>query len=95
MPRIAGWYLLQFLPPLLGLVVLVVVVAYVLIRRRVGWLWAITLGTALVALLPLILWFRPIAFPASLERTSPTATVRLPADGPLTVAWGVVRHVAE
>lgn len=87
-PRIAGWYLLQNLPPLLGLVILIVVVAYALIRRRAGRLWALTVGLALVSLLPLILWFRPVAFPASLERTTPTATVRLPADAPLTVAWG-------
>ena len=88
MPRIVGWYLLQYLPPLLGLVSLIVVVAYALIRRRAGRLWALTIGLALISLLPLILWFRPVAFPAALERTTPAATVRLPADVPLTVGWG-------
>jgi hypothetical protein len=31
---------------------------------------------------------KPTAFPASLENTEPSATVRLPADVPLKVAWG-------
>jgi Peptidase family M23 len=30
----------------------------------------------------------PIAYPASLERTQPAATVRLPSDHPLRVVWG-------
>jgi hypothetical protein len=30
----------------------------------------------------------PLPYPASLEHTSPSATVRLPADVPLKVAWG-------
>jgi hypothetical protein len=86
--RIAGWYLLQYVPPLLGLLVLLVIGVYALIKRRISRLWAITAGVAVVSLLPLILWFRPVAYPASLERTTPAATVRLPADAPLTVAWG-------
>lgn len=45
-PRIAGWYLLQYLPPLLGLITLIVMVAFALIGRRVGRLWAMTLGLA-------------------------------------------------
>ena len=32
--------------------------------------------------------FKPVAFPMSLEKTTPSATVRLPADVPLKVAWG-------
>jgi hypothetical protein len=44
--------------------------------------------TSLLSLLPLILWFSPVAYPASLEKMIPAVTVRLPTDAPLRVAWG-------
>ena len=44
--------------------------------------------TSLVSLLPLILWFVPMAFPTSIESMTPSVTVRLPADAPLQVVWG-------
>jgi len=88
MARITGWYLLQIVPPLLGLLSLLILVVYVLVKRRASRLLWLTAGVGLLSLLPLIVWFVPVAFPASLERTLPAATVRLPADGPLQVAWG-------
>lgn len=88
MARITGWYLLQIVPPLLGLLFLLILAVYVLVKRRAGRLLWLTAGVGLLSLIPLIVWFVPVAFPASLERTTPAATVRLPADGPLLVAWG-------
>jgi len=86
--RISAWYLSELVPPILGLVSLITVIVYALVRRR--WSKAL-LATGLAALLslsPLIFWFVPVAYPASLETTSPSATVRLPADVPLQVIWG-------
>ncbi|MBX3050781.1 MAG: M23 family metallopeptidase [Caldilineaceae bacterium] len=88
MARIAGWYLLQIVPPLLGLLSLLLLALYALIKRKASRLLLFTAGVGLVSLLPLILWFVPVAFPASLESTTPAATVRLPADVPLRVGWG-------
>lgn len=92
MVRISGWYLLQLLPPLLGAITLIAVVIYALLKKRAKkhasrpLIW--TGIVSLVSLLPLILWFAPFAYPASLEKMSPSATVRLPSDLPLRVVWG-------
>src|SRR5687768_3717707 len=80
MLKITAWYLLQLIPPLLGAVTLIGVVVYALARRRFSLPVMITLAAALLALLPLVLWFVPVAYPASLAETTPAATVRLPAD---------------
>lgn len=88
MIRIAAWYLFQFLLPLLGLLFLVVTVLSALFRRRLSRTIVITGVASLLALLPGLLMFSPVAYPASLETTTPAATVRLPADVPLKVAWG-------
>lgn len=88
MARISAWYLAQLLPPLLGLVSLITVVIYALVRKRRSKALLATGLAALFCLSPLALWFAPIAYPASLENTSPSATVRLPADAPLQVIWG-------
>ncbi|MDX1437287.1 MAG: M23 family metallopeptidase [Anaerolineales bacterium] len=86
--RISSWYLLQSLMPLMGLITLVFVVIYAVVRRRFSRLMAITTLLALLALVPAITLIRPIPFPASIESASPAATVRLPSDAPLQVAWG-------
>jgi hypothetical protein len=92
MMRISGWYLLQLLPPLLGIITLITIVIYALLKKRVKkrasrpLIW--TGIVSLVSLLPLILWFVPLAYPASLEKTTPSATVRLPSNLPLRVVWG-------
>ncbi|MCA9970012.1 MAG: M23 family metallopeptidase [Anaerolineales bacterium] len=88
MPRVAGWYVLQYVAPLLGVLCLLGSGIYVLVRRRADRVLGATVGTAVLSLLPIALWFVPVAYPASLARTTPAATVRLPADGPLQVAWG-------
>jgi hypothetical protein len=88
MVRITAWYLLELIPPVFGLVSLITVIIYAIVRRRRSKTLLATGLVALLSLSPLIFLFVPIAFPASLETTSPSATVRLPADAPLQVIWG-------
>jgi hypothetical protein len=49
-------------------------------------------GTAgvvsLIAILPALLMVIPVTYPASREKMSPAATIRLPANIPLKVGWG-------
>jgi hypothetical protein len=86
--RISAWYLLQFIPPFLGLISLIAIVIYAILKRKFTRLMTITLLVALLALSPAITTVRPVAFPVSIESTEPSITVRLPADVPLKVAWG-------
>ena len=88
MVKITAWYMLQLVPPVLGLITLIVIVVYALVKKRRSKLWTATLAAALIGVLGFILWFVPVAFPASLEAMMPAVTVRLPADGPMRVAWG-------
>ena len=88
MQKITAWYMLQLIPPALGLIFLITMIIYAVVKRRFSRLLAATFLVTLLSLSPAILMFKPIAFPASLESTAPSATVRLPADAPLKVAWG-------
>ena len=88
MTKISAWYLLQSIPPLLGLLSLVTVLVYAIAKRKFNQLMVSTLILALVSLLPAVMLVKPVAFPTSLETTQPSATVRLPADVPLIVGWG-------
>ena len=86
--KITAWYLLQLIPPLLGSISIITISMYAIIKRRYSRLSMLTTLIALILLAPAILIVKPIAFPASLESTTPSTTVRLPADVPLRVAWG-------
>jgi hypothetical protein len=87
--KITAWYLLQLIPPSLGLLSLITIIIYAVIKKRFSRLWITTALVAMLSLVPAIQLFRPIiAYPAALESTTPAATVRLPADVPLKVLWG-------
>lgn len=88
MIKISAWYLLQFISPLLGLITLIAIVIYAIVKKKFNRLMTYTLITALLSLAPAIMTVKPIAFPSSLKSTEPSVTVRLPADDPLKVAWG-------
>jgi len=88
MPKIAAWYLVELIPPALGLVSLIVTGLYGWRKRKFNRLMALTLGMALLSLLPLTALVIPVPFPASRASASPAATVRLPANEALKVAWG-------
>lgn len=88
--RIATWYFAQFIFPILGGTLLLVVIGYALWRRGLSAPMIVTGVLSLLSLTPLLLLFQivPIPYPASIEGTEPQATVRLPANGPLQVGWG-------
>ncbi len=93
--RILGWFGFQAALPALGALVGISVLSYAAWpgrwRRRIRSRAVLaTLAASAVALLPLVstLGIVPIRYPSSLEGTHPAATVRLPADVPLKVAWG-------
>jgi len=88
MTKISAWYLAQLLLPILGLLSLITLIIYAIVKRKFNRLMVATLVTAIISLSPAIMLVKPIAFPASLERTTPSATVRLPADVSLQVGWG-------
>ena len=87
---VAAWYVLQLLVPLAGLALLLACAVYAVWKRRVGAPLVTTALIALVAVWPLCwqLELLVVKYPASADRTEPAATVRLPADVPLRVAWG-------
>jgi hypothetical protein len=86
--RVWAWDVLQSRLPLLGLIAVISIVVAAIVKRRFNRLMASTLIVALLAFSPVVLMNRPMTFPVSLESTGPPVTVRLPADGPLNVAWG-------
>lgn len=90
MSRVATWYLMQILLPVLGALFLIFTLPYALWRRRFSLPMLVTTLLSLLALWPLLwlLQIAPIAYPASIESSRPAATVRLPANGPLKVGWG-------
>lgn len=87
---VVAWYAIQLPVPVLGLLLAIGTVIYALWKRRMSWPIGLTLLLALIALWPLawMLNLGTVAYPASIEGTTPSATVRLPADGPLRVGWG-------
>lgn len=88
MIKISAWYLLQFIPPLLGLISLIAIFIYAIMKRKFSRLLIATSIVTLLSLMPAFMMIKPVAYPASLENTEPSVTVRLPADVPLKVAWG-------
>jgi hypothetical protein len=88
MAKVTAWVLLHILPPLLGLILLIAVVLYAILRKRLGKAIVMTGLVSLLSLSPVILNFVPVAYPASITSMTPSATVRLPANVPLKVAWG-------
>ncbi len=88
MTKISAWYTLQMIPPLFGLVSLICIIVYAIVKRKYNRLMSATLIVAIVSLSPAISLVKPLPFPASLKTTEPSVTVRLPADVPLIVAWG-------
>lgn len=86
--KIDAWFLSQLLPPAIGLIFIVVIVCYVLIKRRFSKLLMITLLVALLSMFPATLLVNPVAYPASITSMTPSASIRLPANTALKVLWG-------
>lgn len=88
MAKVAAWYLFQLVPPALGVITLVLVLFHFGFNRKVTKLSGVTGVVAVLAILPALLLVVPVTYPASREKVSPAATVRLPANIPLKVGWG-------
>ncbi len=88
MVKIYSWYLLQILLPLAGLVGIIFSVIRWIALRRFDRIVEVTGVLAILAILPAGMMLYPLPYPSSLEHTSPSATVRLPANELLKVAWG-------
>ncbi|MBI9049901.1 MAG: M23 family metallopeptidase [Anaerolineaceae bacterium] len=83
-----AWYTLQLLIPLLGIIYLIVVGIKIIRKRSFTRRLTIILLLSLLAILPAMSMIVPIAYPYSLGKAQPVATVRLPANEPLLVIWG-------
>jgi hypothetical protein len=88
MAKVTAWYLFQLVPPVLGLVTLILVIVRIAVRKRVTFPAGIVGGIAILAMLPALLMVFPVTYPASLATMTPAATIRLPANIPLKVGWG-------
>src|SRR4030095_891848 len=74
---------------LMGIISLVLVSIYGVVKRKFNGLMAFTLLVAIICLFPVIVMLvKPMAYPAALKNTKPSAAVRLPANVPLKVGWG-------
>jgi len=86
--KVIAFYLVQTIPPFLGVVSLIFVGINMLVTPRWN-RWALVTGLiSLGAISPALLIVFPVTYPASIEKMTPSATVRLPTDTPLKVAWG-------
>lgn len=88
MAKMSAWYAMQFILPVTGLIGLIYSITRAIIIKRLDRLVLITGTISLLGISTVSMMFTLPTFPASLEHTSPSATVRLPANGPLRVAWG-------
>jgi len=86
--KIYAWNSQEYLA-LMGIVSLILVSIFGVVKRKFNRLMASTLLLAIICLFPVIVMLvKPIAYPSTLENTKPSATVRLPANVPLKVGWG-------
>jgi hypothetical protein len=88
MRKVTAWYLIQIILPAAGLIGLIYSIVRSIVIKRIDYIVLATGVISLLVIAPVIMLFSPPTFPASLEHTTPSATVRLPADVPLKVAWG-------
>ena len=90
MRAVTGWVLVISVGQTLGPLALLAVIIHGIRRRRLSAPMRVTLGLALLSIWPALWGFGllTITFPASLDKTAPSATIRLPSDEALSVAWG-------
>src|SRR5688572_1462984 len=87
--RAIGWLLLLFFAPAAGLIILIAVAAYALIRRRLSRPIAVAMILSVLVIVP-GLWPKGILavpYPASIE-DQPQLQVRVPTDRRMRVYWG-------
>ncbi len=90
MRAVTGWIALLTAGQLLAPLMLLVLIVHAIRKRRFSRPMRATLALTALALWP-GLWsigILPVRFPSSIENASPSATVRLPSNEKLRVAWG-------
>ena len=90
MLAVYGWLALISIGQLLAPLTILVLMVHALRKRRFSRPMWVTLALALVALWPGLWGFGVLVmpFPYDVERSVPPATVRLPSNEPVRVAWG-------
>lgn len=86
--RARAWSTAPVVLPVFGMIILLSTGIYALVRGRVDKNTILTSCLCLLCLLSAIPLFVPMVYPASIASTTPSATVRLPANVPLKVMWG-------
>ena len=89
-PGITSWLTLITGLPYLGGLTLLGVVALLVWKRKITAPLLVTFLVSLLVIWPYLWQFNALAvsYPSSLEKATPAATVRLPADEPILVNWG-------
>ncbi len=87
---VLAWLLLRSGLPYLGSIFLIGVVGASIWKRRLNKPMWISLLFAVFTIWPAFwsVWPLALKYPVTIEQMTPAATVRLPADAPLRVAWG-------
>ena len=87
---VVAWLTLMGGLPYLGMLILLIAIVVLIWKRKLNLPLIATLLVAILVIWPYLWRFGmlPMAYPISLETTEPAATVRLPANEPLLVAWG-------
>ncbi len=90
MRAVVGWLAVVSPGQLIGPLTLLAVVTHAIRKRRFSRPMQAAFGLAVFSLWPALWSFGLLAmtFPASKATTVPSATVRIPADGPVRVVWG-------
>ncbi len=88
MVKVIAWNLSELFLSVVAINGLVFTIWRWVSQKRLDTLGKLTGAAVLLALSPLLMIFYPVAYPASLQDTQPSVTVRLPADVPLQVIWG-------
>ena len=87
---VVAWLTLMGGLPYLGMGVLLIAIVVLVWKRKLSLPLFVTLLASILVTWPYLWQFGvlPMAYPISLENSTPAATVRLPANEPLLVAWG-------
>ncbi len=90
MRAVYGWVALISAGQLLAPLSMLALIVHAIRKRRFSRPMRVTLGLALLALWPALWGFGMLmmTFPYDLDRSEPSATVRLPSNQTLRVAWG-------
>ncbi len=88
MVKVIAWNLAVLPISIVAINGLVFTIRRWIIQKRLDLPGKVTGAAVLLAFSPVLMVIYPVPYPASLQDTQPSVTVRLPADVPLKVVWG-------